>query len=157
MAKEHHYTVAVEWTGNQGTGTSHYRAFSRDHEIRVEGRPPIAGSSDPAFRGDPSRWNPEDMLVGSLSACHMLWYLHLAAVNGIVVTRYLDRAEGVMSEGGDGGGRFLSVTLKPEITVKRGADLATAEKLHHVANEKCFIANSVNFPVTHEARFVEED
>lgn len=157
MAKEHQYTVTVEWTGNEGTGTSHYRTFSRAHEIRVEGKPAISGSSDPAFRGDPQRWNPEDMLVASLSACHMLWYLHLAAVNGIVVTHYLDRAEGVMSEGGEGGGRFLSVTLKPEIAVKRGADLATAARLHHVAHEKCFIANSVNFPVAHEPRFVEED
>jgi organic hydroperoxide reductase OsmC/OhrA len=157
MAKHYLYAVTVEWTGNEGTGTSHYRAFSRAHEIRVEGKPPIPGSSDPAFRGDPRRWNPEDLLVASLSGCHMLWYLHLASVAGIVVTRYLDRAEGVMSEGGDGGnGRFERVVLKPEITVKRGADLAEAARLHHDAHVKCFIANSVNFPVTHEPRFVEE-
>jgi organic hydroperoxide reductase OsmC/OhrA len=137
MAKQHHYAVSVEWTGNEGTGTSHYRAFSRAHEIRVEGKPTILASSDPAFRGDPQRWNPEDLLVASLSGCHMLWYLHLAAVAGIVVTRYLDRAEGVMDEGGPAAnGRFERVVLKPEITVKRGADLTEAARLHHDAHAK---------------------
>ncbi|MGE0653737.1 MAG: OsmC family protein [Alphaproteobacteria bacterium] len=147
MAREHHYQVTVDWTGNLGTGTSDYRKYGRDHAITVDGKPAILSSSDPAFRGDPARWNPEDMLVGSLSSCHMLWYLHLCAVNHIVVTSYRDAADGVMEEGGDGGGHFTRVTLRPRIVVKPGADLDKARALHHTAHEKCFIANSVNFPV----------
>jgi organic hydroperoxide reductase OsmC/OhrA len=154
MAKEHRYDVTVTWTGNQGTGTSSYRAYARDHEITVDGKPPIPGSSDPAFRGDKTRYNPEDMLVASLSGCHMLWYLHLCAVNGIVVTRYVDRAEGTMAEDASGGGRFTRVTLRPEIAVAPGADLAKARALHDEAHHKCFIASSVNFPVVCEPRFV---
>jgi len=154
MAKEHQYGVTVTWTGNQGTGTSSYRAYARDHEIAANGKPPIAASSDPAFRGDKVRYNPEDMLVASLSSCHMLWYLHLCAVGGIVVTRYADRAEGTMAEDASGGGRFTCVTLRPEIAVAPGADLAKARALHDEAHHKCFIANSVNFPVACEPTFV---
>lgn len=147
MAREHRYHVTVEWTGNLGIGTSGYRDYDRRHEITVEGKPVIPASSDPAFLGDPARWNPEDLLVASISACHMLWYLHLCAEAGIVVTEYVDRAEGMMAEGRGGAGRFTRVTLKPEIAVKLGADLDKARALHHEAHAKCFIANSVNFPV----------
>ncbi len=144
---EHRYSATVTWTGNQGTGTSSYKTYSRDHDIAVPGKPVIAGSSDPAYRGDATRHNPEDMLVASLSACHMLWYLHLCAVNGIAVTAYRDDASGTMAEDPSGGGRFTGVTLRPHVTVAPGSDLAKAEALHHEAHEKCFIANSVNFPV----------
>jgi len=147
MAREHHYHVTVEWIGNLGIGTSGYRDYDRRHEITVEGKPVIPASSDPAFLGDPARYNPEDLLVASLSSCHMLWYLHLCAEAGIVVTEYVDRAEGTMAEGAGGAGRFTHVTLKPEIAVKLGADLDRARALHHEAHAKCFIANSVNFPV----------
>jgi len=145
--KHHHYQSTVRWTGNVGTGTSAYRAYSRNHEIANPGKPVIPGSSDPAFHGDQSRYNPEEMLVASLSTCHMLWYLHLCAVNKVVVLEYEDHAEGTMEETADGGGRFLEVTLKPQITVTKESNLDTAKKLHHKAHEKCFIANSVNFPV----------
>jgi organic hydroperoxide reductase OsmC/OhrA len=156
MAKEHHYAVTVEWTGNQGGGTSGYKAYARDHEIRIAGKPAIPGSSDPSFRGDAGRYNPEDLLVASLSGCHMLWYLALCAMAGIVVTRYLDRAEGTMVEDADGSGRFTSVVLKPDIAVKPGADLEKARALHATAHRMCFIANSVNFPVAHEPTIREE-
>ena len=129
--KEHFYATTVEWTGNKGSGTSGYRTYERAHTIVAEGKPVIPGSSDPSFRGDPARYNPEDLLVGSLSACHMLWYLHVCSVGGIVVTGYLDRAEGVMVEDASGGGRFASVTLRPEVTLATGADEAAA-----LANEK---------------------
>jgi organic hydroperoxide reductase OsmC/OhrA len=148
--REHRYAVRVDWTGNLGTGTSGYRAYSRDHTIGAGAKPAIPGSSDPAFRGDPARWNPEDMLVASLSACHQLWYLHLCATAGIVVTAYADEAEGVMEEGPDGGGQFSSVVLRPRVTLAPGSDAAKALALHHDAAEKCFIARSVNFPVRHE-------
>jgi organic hydroperoxide reductase OsmC/OhrA len=156
MAKEHRYAVTVAWTGNQGSGTSGYKAYARDHEIRIAGKPPIPGSSDPGFRGDPARYNPEDLLVASLSGCHMLWYLHLCSTAGIVVTQYVDRAEGTMVETPDGSGRFAGVVLKPEIMVKPGADLAKARALHAAAHAMCFIANSVNFPVTHEPTIREQ-
>ena len=147
MAKHHHYQSTVRWTGNLGTGTSAYRAYSRDHEIVANGKPTIPASSDADFNGDTSRYNPEELLVASLSACHMLWYLHLCAVNKVVVLDYEDRAGGIMEETDDGGGRFLEVTLRQSITVTAESDLETAKRLHHDAHEKCFIANSVNFPV----------
>jgi organic hydroperoxide reductase OsmC/OhrA len=147
MGKHHKYETTVRWTGNLGTGTSAYRAYSRDHEIRGAGKPTIPGSSDPAFHGDGSRYNPEELLVAALSTCHMLWYLHLCADNKVAVLEYEDHAEGTMEETADGGGRFLQVTLRPRITVTKESDRETAKKLHHDAHEKCFIANSVNFPV----------
>jgi organic hydroperoxide reductase OsmC/OhrA len=150
-AKEHRYTVAVEWTGNTGAGTAGYRAYERSHEISAPGapKPAIPGSSDPAFRGDRSRWNPEELLVASLSACHKLWYLHLCADAGVVVTDYVDRAEGWMVEE-DGGGRFRRVVLRPVVTLASGSDAERAQALHHEAHRLCYIANSVSFPVEHE-------
>jgi organic hydroperoxide reductase OsmC/OhrA len=152
--REHRYRVSVRWTGNQGQGTTDYRSYSRSHEIASPANPDkavIAGSSDPAFRGDPARWNPEELYVAALSACHKLWYLHLCAVAGVVVESYVDEAEGIMVEGEDGSGRFASVTLRPHITVTRSADIEKAQALHHEAHAKCFIANSVNTPVSIEA------
>lgn len=146
--KTHRYAVTVKWTGNTGTGTSGYRNYGRQHEISAgDGKPLIPGSSDPAFRGDPGRWNPEELLVASLSACHKLWYLHLCSDARIIVVDYIDSAEGIMEETADGSGRFLSVVLKPKVTVAPGSDITKAQELHHEAHAKCFIANSVNFPV----------
>ena len=150
MAKEHVYNITVRWTGNRGSGTSAYNAYSRDHIIEASDKPPIGGSSDPAFRGDFSRYSPEDLLVASLSACHMLWYLHLCAEAGITVISYADDAVGIMEEVADGSGRFALVTLRPEVMVEAGADVVRAKTLHLEAARKCFIANSVNFPVVHE-------
>ncbi|TBR39911.1 MULTISPECIES: OsmC family protein [Dyella] len=151
--EQHHYAVEVTWTGNTGEGTRTYAGYSRDHEIRVSGRPMIPGSSDPAFRGNPERHNPEDMLVASLSTCHMLWYLHLASVAGVVVTAYLDEATGTMAVD-DHGGRFTEVVLHPQVTIAAGSDPAKAEAAHEAAHHACFIANSVNFPVRCEPRIV---
>jgi organic hydroperoxide reductase OsmC/OhrA len=155
--REHRYLVTVTWRGNRGTGTSAYRAYGRDHEINADGKSPIAGSADAAFLGDRTRWNPEDLLVVSLSTCHQLWYLHLAADAGVVVTDYVDRAEGVMQEDADGSGRFIRVVLRPQVTLAAGSDVARAKALHHSAHEKCFVANSVNFPVTCEPTMVVAD
>jgi organic hydroperoxide reductase OsmC/OhrA len=150
--RPHEYRVHLSWTGNLGTGTSDYRAYSRAHEITAAGRPVLPGSSDPAFRGDPSRYNPEELLVASLSACHMLWYLHLCAEAGIVVTGYVDAAGGTMVETPDGGGAFAEVVLRPVVTIRAGGDAELAETLHERAHELCFIARSVNFPVRCEPR-----
>lgn len=151
---EHQYRVTVSWTGNLGSGTSGYRDYSRDYDVGAEGKPAIQGSSDPAFRGDRGRWNPEELLVASLSACHKLWYLHLAAEAGIAVTAYTDRAEGVMEISSDGSGRFTKVVLHPTVTVTAGSDAERARALHQPAHEKCFIANSMNFPIECEPQVV---
>ncbi len=148
--KDHAYTVTITWTGDKGSGTSAYRAYARQHEITALGKPAISASSDPAFRGDPARYNPEELLVASLSACHMLWYLHLCSVNGVVVTAYEDCADGFMHEQPGGEGKFTEVVLQPEIVLAPGSDVERAHALHEEANAKCFIANSVNFPVRHE-------
>lgn len=152
--KKHHYSPTIAWTGNKGSGTTSYKAYSRDHVISVDGRPDIQGSSDPAFLGDAARYNPEDLLVASISACHMLWYLHLAAEAGIVVTAYRDKPLGVMVEDRERGGWFTGVTLHPEVTIRAGGDAAVAQSLHETAHRKCFIANSLNFPVACEAVIV---
>jgi organic hydroperoxide reductase OsmC/OhrA len=149
----HSYTVTVTWTGNTGTGTSGYREYQRSHEISASGKAAIAGSSDPAFRGDRTRWNPEELLVASLSTCHQLWYLHLCADAGIVVEAYEDEAAGVMEESSDGGGQFVEVILRPKVSLAPGSDRAKAHALHHEAHAKCFIARSVNFPVKCEPIF----
>lgn len=146
-SRQHEYTVTVDWTGNLGEGTSGYRAYSRNHDILVAGKPPIAGSADPAFRGDGGRHNPEDLLVGSLSACHMLWYLHLCAEAGVVVLAYRDEARGTMIQTDNGGGRFSEVVLYPVVTIAADSDTGLAERLHERAHELCFIAASMNFPV----------
>ena len=152
--RDHTYSVTVTWTGNNGPGTSDYRAYGRQHEIAAAGKPSIPGSADPAFRGDRARWNPEEQLVAALSTCHMLWYLHLCAEAGIAVQSYQDVAEGVMQERPDGGGQFTEVVLQPEIAVPAGTDIETARALHAKAHTMCFIGNSVNFPVRHEPVFV---
>lgn len=152
--KQHRYATLVTWTGNTGTGTSGYRDYERSHEIAAVGKATIQGSSDPAFRGDAKRWNPEELLLASLSACHKLWYLHLCSAAGVVVTAYEDHAAGVLTEGAGGGGRFTSVVLRPRVTISSSSDAARAMALHAEANALCFIANSVNFPVAHEAQII---
>src|ERR1700689_5939987 len=139
MARRHQYEVTVTWTGNSGTGTSGYRNYERAHEISALGKSTIAGSSDPTFRGDRARWNPEELLVASLSACHKLWYLHLCSEAGIAVVSYIDNAEGVMEETTDGSGHFERVLLRPQVKVMPGSDIAKARALHHTAHAKCFI------------------
>jgi len=145
--KQHNYAVRIDWTGNDGSGTANYRSYRRDHTIAAGGKPPIPGSSDPAFRGDPNRYNPEELLVASLSACHMLWYLHLCAVNGVSVLEYSDAASGIMRENADGSGEFIRVVLKPVVKIAEGGSREKARELHDQAHHLCFIARSVNFPV----------
>jgi organic hydroperoxide reductase OsmC/OhrA len=147
---EHQYSVGVQWTGNRGEGTTGYKAYGRDSVITTEGKPSLECSADRSFRGDAERWNPEDLLVAALSQCHMLSYLHVAVLHGVVVTGYRDEATGVMVQTADGGGHFRSVTLRPIVEVADPASVELAHTLHAEANAKCFIAASVNFPVGHE-------
>lgn len=149
MSKYHNYLINLKWTGNLGTGTQTYRGYTRNHVISVEGKPDLPASSDTAFRGSPERYNPEEMLVASVSSCHMLSYLHLCAVNKIVVMEYTDNPTGKMLESDDGSGRFEEIYLNPVIVITEKAMIERAYALHHDANKMCFIANSLNFPVRH--------
>ena len=149
MAGQHRYKATIRWTGNNGQGTDNYRNYERNHQIIIEDKVPIFGSSDPAFRGDRTKHNPEDLFVSALSSCHMLWYLHLCSEAGVIVTEYEDHATGHMEENLDGGGQFSEVTLNPIVTVTEPSMINKAKELHKIANERCFIANSVNFPVLH--------
>lgn len=145
---KHHYQVQVEWTGNTGSGTSSYKAYSRNHLVSAPLVPAIETSADPAFLGDEKRWDPEQLLVASVSQCHMLWYLHLAAQHGIVVESYEDVAEGLMETEPSGAGQFTLIELNPKVTISLG-DPNLAQELHHKVPEFCFIARSLNFPVRH--------
>ncbi len=151
IGNPHRYACTVEWTGNRGTGTSGYREYDRTFDLKAEGKAMLAGSADATFRGDREKWNPEEMLLSALSSCHMLSYLHVCADAGIAVTAYTDAATGEMVLNADGSGRYTSVTLRPQVTVAAGSDTETARILHGLAHEKCFIANSVNFPVACDA------
>jgi organic hydroperoxide reductase OsmC/OhrA len=150
MGPEHRYAVAVEWTGNRGEGTATYRSYGRDHLVTADQNQPIAGSSDPTFRGDASRWNPEQLLLAAASQCHLLSYLHQAATNGVTVVAYRDSPTAVMTEDGAGGGRFTEIVLHPEVTISDASQVELAESLHGPASRACFIAASLNLPVQHD-------
>jgi organic hydroperoxide reductase OsmC/OhrA len=148
MPRLHRYKMNLQWTGNNGSGTSGYTAYRRDHHVSAATKTvPLPLSSDKAFRGDDSRYSPEELLVASLSSCHMLWFLHLCADAGIVVTAYSDEPEGTMTEHASGAGEFVEVVLHPRVTLDRASAESNVEALHHQAHELCFIARSVNFPV----------
>jgi organic hydroperoxide reductase OsmC/OhrA len=157
MKKEHYYNATIQWTGNTGDGTSNYRSYERTHTISIQGKQTIQGSSDPAFRGDAAKYNPEDLLISSLSACHMLWYLHFCSEAGVIVLNYVDNATGIMVETENGSGHFTEVTLHPTVTVAEASMHDKAYELHYKAHTFCFIANSVNFPVKHNAQINIKD
>ncbi len=148
--KQHLYHTSLRWTGNTGKGTESYRAYERAHEITVEGKPVIYASSDPSFRGDKSKYNPEEMFLASLSSCHMLWFLHVCSEASVIVLEYSDAATATMTESDNGNGRFTEVVLHPHVKVKEAWMIEKLDAMHHKAHEFCFIANSCNFPVRHE-------
>jgi organic hydroperoxide reductase OsmC/OhrA len=149
VVTEHTYALAAEWTGNRGEGTAGYRAYGRDVVLRIDGKPDLLASADTPFRGDADRWNPEELLLAALSECHLLSYLHVAVTNGVVVTGYTDAATGAMAVTPDGAGHFTRVDLHPRVELADESQRALADSLHGRANQLCFIANSVNFPVRH--------
>lgn len=149
MSSEHSYRVRAEWTGDRGTGTSGYRDYDRSVTLRVEGKPDVLASADKPFRGDPRKWDPEDLLVAALVECHLLSYLHACVQVGVVVTAYEDDATATMVVEGMGG-RFTEVVLHPVVTVADASMVDAAREAHTNAHDWCFIANSVNFPVRHE-------
>ncbi len=150
MLGEHRYALRTTWTGDRGTGTSGYRDYDRSAQLEIEGKPVLAASADKPFRGDPTRWNPEDLLLAALSQCHLLSFLHACVTAGVVVLAYQDDATGVMVEDGRNGGSFREVVLRPRVTVADASMIEPAVRAHDQAHEWCFIASSVNFPVRHE-------
>jgi organic hydroperoxide reductase OsmC/OhrA len=148
MSKEHFYKAKINWTGNLGTGTSEYTAYSRNHEVSGDsGKEIIKASADPVYRGEASRYNPEELVVAAIAGCHMLWYLHLCADAGVVVVDYTDAANGTLTETDDGNGKFSEAVINPQVTITKDSDAKLAEQLHAKAHEFCFIANSMNFQV----------
>lgn len=144
----HQYAVKIEWQGNTGTGTSSYRGYRRDFEIQQANKPSIAGSADPAYLGDPTRWNPEELLIAALSSCHKLWYLHLCADHKICVLSYVDDALGEMQDDDPlRRGHMTQVTLQPHVVIQNPEHVQLAQSLHEQAHHQCMIANSINFPV----------
>lgn len=150
MSKQHFYEVNINWTGNLGVGTENYTSYSRNHTISVNNKVNILASADVAFKGDATKYNPEELLVASISTCHMLWYLHLCADAGILVTNYTDNPKGIMIETVDAGGYFTELTLFPVVTITDILQKEKAIELHNLAHKKCFIANSCNFPIHHQ-------
>jgi organic hydroperoxide reductase OsmC/OhrA len=154
MSSQHPFELTVTWTGNRGNGTSKYDAYDRSHDIYISGKEVIHASSDPIFRGDAGKPNPEDLFIASISACHMLWYLHICADHGIIVTNYIDQASGILTIGGTDPARITEVILKPTVTITDSSQINLAVELHNVANSKCFIANSLNFKVIHQPQII---
>lgn len=150
----HNYESRIVWTGNRGEGTVHYRSYDRTWDIAVPGKPVVHCSNDPLLGGDPGKMNPEDLLISALSACHMLWYLHYASEAGLVVSAYEDNPVGIGEVAPSGAGRFIAATLRPRITLQANPDLERAAAIHRRIHEVCFIARSVNFPVSYEPEFI---
>ncbi len=156
MSKQHEFTSNVVWTGNTGEGTKAYKSYARTWDIAVPSKAVVHCSNDPLLGGDPRKMNPEDLLLSALSACHMLWYLHYASEAGVIVTAYTDTPLGLGESGPNGAGRFLEVVLKPVVTVAHGSDIRIARSLHDKIHKVCFIARSVNFPVSYKPEFIVE-
>lgn len=152
--KNHHYEAGVVWTGNRGEGTRHYRSYDRTWDVAAPGKPIVSCSNDPLLGGDSSKYNPEDLLLSALSACHMLWYLHLAANAGLIVHSYVDRPVGIGEVTTGGAGRFIRAVLHPTIGLEPGSDISIADQLHSEIHKYCFIARSVVFPIGYEANYV---
>lgn len=152
--KTHDFKAHIVWDGNLGDGTSTYKGYGRNYRVQVHGKPDLPASADPVFRGDSDRYNPEDLFVASVSACHLLTYLALCPRAKISVVAYEDDASGTLLLTPDGGGKFESVTLRPKVTIAAGGDEKRAMELHDTAHELCFIAASVSVPVHHEPQII---
>lgn len=153
MTKLHAFPAQIQWTGNQGSGNKTYQGYARTWQVQTPGKPVIECSNDPMLGGDPGLHNPEDLLISTVSACHMLWYLHLSHNAGILVTAYSDRPEGIGESEPSGAGRFIRATLRPQITLAPGQDQARADAVHGEIHKVCFIARSVNFPIEIDATY----
>jgi organic hydroperoxide reductase OsmC/OhrA len=147
------YRAKLVWEGNLGLGTSSYQGYERAYRVEIAGKPDLEGTADPAFRGDPSKHNPEDLFLAALAACHMLFYLALCARRGLVLVAYEDGACGELALEAGGGGRFTGITLAPVATFSGEVDEAVAAALHEEAHRLCFLANSCSSPIRVAPRF----
>ncbi len=153
----HEFNTQIEWTGNTGLGTETYESYERDYTLSSEGKEQILCSSAAGFRGDTNKYNPEDLFIASLSSCHMLWYLHLCADNGIKVLSYIDATEAKLAVFLNGKGFFQSITLSPKVVVENPEHIQKAIALHQKANKMCFLANSLHFPIKHNPTVTAPD
>jgi organic hydroperoxide reductase OsmC/OhrA len=156
MAKTHEFPTHISWTGNLGTGTSSYKAYERTWDMAIDGKATLHCSNDPILGGDPSKYNPEDMLIAALASCHMLWYLHLCSVAGVTVLAYEDDPIGIGESEPSGKGRFIEAVLRPKITITSESDPDKAVAIHDEIHNYCFIARSVNFPIRFEVEILKE-
>jgi organic hydroperoxide reductase OsmC/OhrA len=146
----HEYAARLIWDGNAGSGTSTYAGYGRQYRVLMDGKPAIEGTADPMFKGDASKYSPEDLFLAAISGCHMLSYLALCAREGVNVLAYEDDVRGTLKFDGRGGGKFEEVVLHPSVTIAEGDDAERAESLHDRAHELCFIAASCSVPIRHE-------
>lgn len=140
----------MSWDGASRHGLEFRDRTKRRHTISHPEKPDIDGSAAPAFHGETTRWNPEELLLAALSQCHMLTFFYLAHEEGLEVVDYEDTPEATLRTHADGSGEMTEAILKPRVTVRGGWE-GSLDDMHHRAHELCFIARSVNFPVTHEA------
>jgi len=148
---KHLFKAEANWTSSPNPEQSASKFYSKSHKIVIEGKPVLNVSAAKAFKGDPELYNPEDLLLSSLVSCHMMSYLYVCSQNGIEILEYSDNAEATLEVSPDGSGRFVEVVLKPKVKISNPDKTDLALELHTKANQLCFIANSCNFPVLHEA------
>ena len=148
---KHLFKATLNWTSQQNQNKLSERYYSKTHQIKIEGKPVLDISAAKAFKGNPSLYNPEDLLLSSLVSCHMMSYLYVCSQNGIEILEYSDHAEAILEVSPDGSGRFVEVKLFPKVKISNSDQIELALQLHQKANQLCFIANSCNFSVLHEA------
>jgi organic hydroperoxide reductase OsmC/OhrA len=148
---KHLFKAELNWTSNKKQEEITSKFYSKSHQIKIEGKPILDVSAAKAFKGDPELYNPEDLLLSSLVSCHMMSYLYVCFQNGIEVLEYSDNAEATLEVLPNGSGRFTEVRLNPKVKISNPDKIELALNLHFKANQLCFIANSCNFPVLHNA------
>lgn len=155
MSFNHTFKATVNWQLGNTETTLNPKSFSRNHVVTITNKKtPLEVSAAKPFRGDDTLYNPEDLLLSALASCHMMSYLYVCSQNNIDVLSYTDTAEAILDVEASGSGHFSKVTLKPVVTIKDASQLELAKTLHVKANSLCFIANSCNFPVEHNAEII---
>jgi organic hydroperoxide reductase OsmC/OhrA len=143
------HKITLNWT--KGNAPFTYDAYPRDHRINFKNGEAVSFSAAAAYKGDPAKGDPEDMLVAALSSCQMLTFLAIAAKKKLTVLSYDDEAVGFLEK--EGGKLWITrVILRPKIVFETAPDAATLAEMNHMAHEQCFIANSVKTEVTVEPR-----
>ncbi len=155
MSDTHTFETTLAWPADAAQKLPPDPAFSRNSVLAAPGKPVIVASSPAVFGGDTARYNPEEMLMLSLSQCHLLTYLAIAAKKRMGILKYEDRVVGTLGMGASGKMQMVDVLLRPRVTVAKGTNLTDAHALHETAHASCFMANSVNFTVRNEPLIIE--